>query len=225
MLAALAACPMDWRASWGLLRSDLGKMTAHDRRRNYARILLTCRNNQGVLQASGTHALMIGEGAAGTEIWRQLLPVSWRARSQVVRLVGRFLTAEQLVAILPNDPMQRIEIAKLANLGGDDKTSKAILEATNLEKAFAAARFAADWPQVAWCAAQKDNLDREIDAWEQAVISDAYNPQLIYSLALALQRADRMPEARHQVDDALDRFHDNASFQPLFKSLKKELTP
>lgn len=225
MLAALAACPMDWRASWGILRSDLGKMSAHDRRRNYARILLTCRNNQRALQASGTHALMIGDWAAGTAIWRQLLPVSSRARLQVVRLVGRFLTTEQLVGILPQNALQRIEIARLANLGGDDETSQAILGATDLEEAFATARYAADWPQVAWCAGQKGKIDREIDALAQSVISDAYNPQLAYSLALALQRDGRLVEARHRVDEALDRFDDNANFQPLFKSLKKELNP
>lgn len=225
MLAALAACPLDWRASWGVLRSDIGKMSAHDRRRNYARILLTCRNNQQVLQASGTHALMIGDWAAGTEIWRQLLPVSQRARTQVVRLVDRFLTAEQLVTILPDDPMQRIEIARLASLGGDSKTTDAILEAIDLQEALSAARYAADWPQIAWCAEQKGDIDREIDAWEQAVISDAYNPHWLYLLVLALQRDQRLPEAMHRIDDGLDRFADNAQYQPLFEKLKADLAP
>lgn len=225
MLAALAACPLDWRASWGVLRSDLGKMNAHDRRRNYARILLTCRNNQQVLQASGTHALMIGDWAAGTEIWRQLLPVSQRARTQVVRLVDRFLTAEQLVAILPDDPLQRIEIARLASQGGDSETTDAILEVIDLQDAFSVARFAADWPQIAWCAEQKGDIDREIDAWEQAVISDAYNPHWLYLLVLALQRDDRLPEAKHRIDDGLGRFASNAQYQPLFEQLKADLTP
>lgn len=225
MLVALAACPMDWRASWGLLRSDLGTLSAHQRRRNYARILLTCRNNQQVLQASGTHALMIGERAAGTEIWRQLLPVSSRARLQVVRLVDRFLTAQQLVDILPDNPLQRTEIAKLASQGGDDPTTQAILKAIDLEQAFSAARYPADWPQVAWLAANKGETDREIDAWKQAVNSDVYNPQLAYALATLLLQSGRQTEANERIDAALERFENDTVYRPLFDALKMQLKP
>lgn len=225
MLAALSACPLDWRASWGVLRSDVGDMPATERRRNYARILLTCRNNQPVLQAAGTHALMIGEVAAGMEIWRQLLPVSPRARSQVLNLAPRFLTVEQLVAILPDNPLQRIELARLAlSRNQQPELSAAIVEATDLEQAAATAQYAADWPQVAWCAAQKGDLERELDAWEQAILDDAYNPQLVYSLVLTLQRAGRLQEALSRTNEALARFQDHERFRPQFQALKQALT-
>ncbi|MEZ6153590.1 MAG: hypothetical protein R3C09_26115 [Pirellulaceae bacterium] len=225
MWAAITACPLDWRASWGLLRSDLGEMTAEQRRRNYARILLTCRNNQRVLQAAGTHALMIGDVPAGMELWRQLLPVSPRARSQVLNLVDRFLTAEQLVAILPENPLQQIELARQASSRNAPEIAEAILSAIDLDRAFDTARFAADWPQVAWFAAQKEDFEREIDAWEQAILDDAYNPKLVYNLALALQRAQRPKEALGRAEEALSRSPDNTQFQTLVQALKNEITP
>ena len=221
MRAALTACPLDWRASWGVLRSDLGEMSPEQRRRNYARILLTCRNNQSVMQAAGTHALMIGELPAGMEIWRQLLPVSGLARSKVLNLVGRFLTPEQLVAILPENPLQRIELARRANSQNAPLVADAILSAVDLQRAFEAASFAADWPQVAWCAAQKGDTQREIEAWEQAILDDALNPKLSYALALTLQRAQRFDEALPLAEDLLIRDPDNGQYQ----KLKDELTP
>ncbi len=225
MRAALSACPLDWRASWGLLRSDLGDETTEQRGRNYARILLTCRNNQAVLQASGTHALMIGDTAAGLELWRQLLPVSSRARSQILNLVDRFLTTEQLVDILPENPLQRIELARRASSLSAPEVADAILSAIDLDRAFDAARFAADWPQVAWCAAQKGVIAREIEAWEQAILDDAYNPKLVYDLALALQRAERPKEALRRAEEALSRSPDNVQYQSLVQSLKNEIDP
>ncbi len=248
MRAALAACPLDWRASWGILRSDLGEMNAEQRRRNYARILLTCRNNQSVLQAAGTHALMIGDVPAGMEIWRQLLPVSYSARSKVLNLVDRFLTPQQLVAILPENPMQQIELARLARSRADqsqqlvasepDNPSQqielaksradsiiaaALLDAIDLQRAFEAARFAADWPQVAWCAAQKGDTQREIDAWEEAILDDVYNLNLSYALAQTLQRAGRLEEALSLAKEAISRSPNNLQLQELAEELTQKI--
>ena len=214
MRAALTACPLDWRASWGVLRSDVGEMAPEQRRRNYARILLTCRNNQPRI-ASGRNARLDDRRAtAGMEIWRQLLPVSPRARSKVLNLVGRFLTTEQLVAILPENPLQRIELARLASSQNAPLVADAILSRSTCSTHFEAASFAADWPQVAWCAAQKGTLSAKSTPGNKPFWMMPTTPNWSYELALALQRAT-LEEPCPIDEDLLIRYPDNPDYQKL----------
>lgn len=220
MQSALAACPLDWRASWGWLRSDLGESSDLQRRRNYARLLLTCRCNLRVLQAAGTHALMTGQVTAGQRIWQQLLPVSGLARNKVVRLTGRFLSIPQLIAILPENPLLKIEMAKAAeNLPEGGEAGKSIVQTIDLQEAFATARYASDWPQVAWCANRQGNLEGEISAWRNAVADDLLNEKMNFALAQVLEKAGRFEEALEQVEIALEKAPDNAAYL----ALKNEL--
>jgi tetratricopeptide (TPR) repeat protein len=221
MGVALAACPMEWRASWGLMRADMGEMSSLERRRNYARILLTCRAQITDLQAAAAHALMIGENSAGLAIWRDILPVSYLARANIFTLSGRYLNTEQLLSVLPENPLLRIEMARTAvGIAGLTETSKAIVETIDLDEAFERAEFAADWPLVAWCAQQKGALKREIKAWSQAQAGDPRNHANTFALALALERDGQLEEALTNVEDALERFPGHAPYVEARERLK-----
>ncbi len=222
MRAAMAACPLDWRASWGLMRADMGEMSALERRRNYARILLTCRASIPDLQEAGTHALMIGETSAGLRIWRDVLPVSYWSRYQIIPLVDRFLTPQQLVGILPDNPLRQIEMAKFAIENHQlPDVSQAILDSIDLDLAFSTAESEShgDWPLVAWATQQKGTLNQQIEAWKRAVLEDPLNHANSYSLALVFERAGRYDDALERIDDALQRSSDNA----VYEALKVEL--
>ncbi len=220
MQSALAACPLDWRASWGWLRSDVGESSELERRRNYARLLLTCRSSQRVMQASATHALMTGEITAGQRMWQQLLPVSGLARSKILSLVGRFISLPQFIAILPDSPLLKIELAKNTDkLPDGGIIEKSILDTILLEDAFAAVEHAADWPLVAWCANRQENQEGEIAAWRQAINRDSLNEKLNFALAQALAKAGRAKEALEQLAIALDKSPDNASYLALQQEL------
>ncbi len=224
--SALEACPLDWRASWGWLRSDMGQASELERRRNYARLLLTSRSSQRVMQAAATHALMTGQVSAGQRMWRELLPVSGLARSKMLSLVGRFISVPQFIAVLPTSPLLKIEMAKTASrLPDGGIIEKSILDTIVLEDAFAAVVYAADWPQVAWCAARQENIEGEVAAWRQAINRDSLNDKLNFALAQALTKAGRPAEALEQLAIALDKSPDDASYLALQKELSDPPQP
>ncbi len=219
----LAACSLDWRASWGLMRADLGEMSPLERRRNYARILLSCRSQIGNIQAAGTHALMIGETAAGLRLWRDVLRANATARIRVFALIGRFLTDEQLVGILPDHPLHRIEMARSALVSYQlPETSAAILETVEYEQAYEQAEFATDWILVAWCAQQQGTVQQEIAAWKQAQLDDPRNPEVAYALALAQEQAGNRVDALATINEALQRSPGNAQYEVLRQRLEEK---
>ncbi len=222
----LAACPLDWRASWGLMRGDLGELPAHERRRNYARILLSCRSQLGNIQAAGTHALMIGETAAGLRLWGEVLEVNWAARVSVFALLGRFLSDEQLVGILPENLFQRIEMAKIAlEQYQIPQTSQAILATVEFDQAYERAELINDWLLVGWCAQQKGLLQQEIAAWKQAQLDDPRNHSIGYQLALAYERDGRLEAALVTIEEALQRASTNADYLVLRDRLLEQSAP
>jgi tetratricopeptide (TPR) repeat protein len=226
MRVALAACPMEWRASWGLMRADLGEMSSLERRRNYARILLTCRAQISDLQAAATHAMMVGEAQAGLAIWREILPVSYVARAYIFELSERFLTTEQLLSVLPESPLLQIEMAIAASARPNlTDTSQAIVESIDLDAAFERARFAADWPAVAWCAQRKGARKQEIKAWRQAQAGDPRNHTHAFHLAMALERDGQLQEALRSIEAALEVQSGGADYTTERDRLKALLQP
>ncbi len=221
MRIAIAACPYDWRGNWGLMRADVGDMSDRQRRENYARVLLTCRNNQPVMQSAATHALMAGQTAAGLRFWRDMLPVSPPARSQILFLLDRFLTIEQLVGILPESWMQRLEMAQALQQRGSLVAAEAVLATVDLDEAFSQASLPTEWPLIAWGAALNEDTALEIDAWKEAVLDQPQQHAHGYSLALAYQKAGLRGEALQAIEAVLERAPSNTEYQALKAQLQQ----
>ena len=79
----------------------MGRLTDSELDTLYARILITCRNNPAVLQAAGTHALVVEHTAAGLRFWREVLPGRVQARAAPRRPGGTPYLPEQMMEIFP----------------------------------------------------------------------------------------------------------------------------
>src|SRR5690606_24714812 len=109
---AAAACPLDWRASWGVLRADVGQITGDERARNYARLAIGTRHHPDLSQTIATTALWAQEKAVGLDFWRRALAANPQHSIRIAPLAGELLTADELLAVLPPSPLGRLAIGK-----------------------------------------------------------------------------------------------------------------
>lgn len=219
MQLALGGCALDWRASWGLLRGDVGQLSDVQRNLNYARLLLGCRNRLPVMEAAATNALMSGH-AAGLPLLAAVLPSSPSMQSRVIVMLDKHITLEQLLSVFPEDPFMRITLAqRLESKKRPAGDVMDVLETVDLSGAFASENRLNQWLQLAWAAERKGDVDMQIDALREASLDAPTRDSLNFQLAKLLLGADRKAEALVEIQRALQ-------FQPrndAYKNLRDEI--
>ncbi len=223
MSAALVGCALDWRANWGLLRSEMGRLTDSELDALYARILITCRSNPAVLQAAGTHALVVEHAAAGLHFWREVLPGRGQARAALVGLVGRLITPQQMMDILPADPWIRLNIAESFEKAQKQDVASLILKSVEIEPLFEEqSNRLANWLSLAWVAARSGNIDQELEALHEAVLAAPSNIGLIVRYADTLARAGKISEAIDEMRQVVARYPENSTYRQKLDELREK---
>lgn len=215
MQLALEGCSLDWRASWGLLRGDVGQLSDVQRNLNYARLILGCRNRLPVMEAAATNALMSGH-AAGLPLLAAVLRGSPSMQSRVIVMLDQHITLEQLLSVFPDDPFMRITLAQRLERKkrpADDVTE--ILATVDVQGAFASENRPNQWLQLAWAAEKKADVDMHIDALREASLDAPTRDSLNFQLAKLLLGADRKAEALVEIQRALQFQPRNAAYKKL----------
>ncbi|GAB5404493.1 MAG: hypothetical protein Aurels2KO_27240 [Aureliella sp.] len=220
MQVALGACPLDWRASWGLLRSDTGQLSASERSHNYARILIGCRHRRPIMEAASTNALMSGH-PAGLALLRVTLPESRSLQSRCIVMLDKHLSLEDLLEVFPEDPLARITLAQRLERAKRPDDVPEVLETVALRSAFASKNRLPQWQQIVWAARAKGEVGVQIDALREASLDAPTNDKLNYDLAVLLRDEGRKAEAMTEILRALEFQPRN----PLYRSLRDELQP
>jgi tetratricopeptide (TPR) repeat protein len=221
MRAAITACPLDWRANWGLLRANDGSLQANERLYNYARIYLSCRNHPSVLQAAANHALMTGDDQFGLHIWRELLRTNSYARVRIANLLGNLLDVGQLIEILPPSPLSRLEIAARLNVLQKSSEALDVVQTIDFEQAFTEAKSAVDWRQLAWAAGLLGDVDYRIESLEKAALASPMDAETRYNLALELLQVEKFAEAKEEIDRAMKLSANNTKYKQLSEQIQQ----
>lgn len=215
MQLALGGCSLDWRASWGLLRADVGQLADVHRDRNYARLLLGARNRLPVMEAAATNALMSGH-PAGLPLLAAVLPASPSMQNRVIVMLDQHITLGELLSVFPEDPFTRITLAQ--RLEGRNRLSEGVavvLQIVNVRDAFASENRLNQWLQLAWAAEKKGDVDMQIDALREASLDAPTRDSLNFQLAKLLLAADRKAEALVEIQRALQFQPRNSSYRDL----------
>ncbi len=220
MQTALASCPLDWRASWGLLRSDVGQLSRSERSHNYARILLGCRHRRPIMEAASTNALMSGH-PAGLALLRVTLPESPSLQSRLIVMLDKHLSLDDLLSVFPEDPLARITLAQRLERAKRPEDVPVVLETVDLRSAFASKNRLPQWQQIVWAAKAKGEVDVQIDALREASLDAPTNDKLNYDLAVLLRDEGRKAEAMTEILRALEFQPRN----PTYRALRDELQP
>ena len=211
---AASACTMDWRANWGIVRSDVGQFSGVERSRNYARLLQSARARIRVLEAAANQALMLGH-PAGERMLAEVLRDNPAAQSRVAAMLGEFLSIEQLLTAFPTDPLARITLAQRLVSRKLPADAQAVLDSVPLREAFASKNGVRQWTAIAWAAEQKDEIDTQIDALKEASLDAPTDDKLNYRLAQLLLEQDRRSEALSEIQRALDLDRRNPTYRDL----------
>jgi tetratricopeptide (TPR) repeat protein len=225
MLVAAGACPLDWRASWGGLRADIGQYEKRVRARNYARLHLVTKRYPQLQEVIGTTALWANEKPIGLDFWQKALASNPRRVRRIEPLVGELLDVEDLDQVLPSDPLLRIRLAKrLAESRSENRqrVGRQLTEQFELEAVESLAETADDWQHLAWLAEYRGDMDLAIEAMTEATVAAPMSHPIRYRLARMLQSESRLDEAIEQVTKALRSDRSNARYKRLREQLQQQ---
>lgn len=167
---SVAACPHDYRASWGLFRADANVLSTHERARNFARLLLLTGHFPSLQEKIGTVALWSeADARIGLAFWRKYLRAHPQYSTRIVPLIGEQLSVSDLETVLPNDSLIRLAIANQLSRRPETQANG---EALRSQVDYAAARSQAsnlnDWLLLAWYAEKEERAELRLEALSEA---------------------------------------------------------
>ncbi len=209
MSQAIAACPFDWRASWGLLRSDLSQLSSADRARNYARLALVTKHHPNIQVATGTTAMWAGEVKVGIPILRRAWNANPRLSRQMIALTGELFNPQELLEILPDSNLERIRVAEAIMQGAQRRPVEedenlalvdVLLRGLDIPQAMLEAQSAEDWKKIAWMWLWQAKPSSAIEALQQALAKSPMDHELRFELVKLLRAEGRVEDAQAQMD-------------------------
>ncbi|MCR9296615.1 MAG: O-antigen ligase family protein, partial [bacterium] len=216
MLETVALCPQDWRGTWGLLRSDLSVLDRQERFRNTARLLITGKHKPSLLGDLGTHWIWSGEKQLGLICWREALSLDARWIRSLPTLASELLSLEDLLYVLPEDPLTRASVAQQFTRTPElQSTADSLIAYLDLGSAAEQADTANQWKLVNWLASQKGDLDMQLVALKEVARRQPMDHRTSYDLAGILLKLEQPQEALDEIRRALRRSPDNRSYQQL----------
>ncbi len=222
MQFALDACPLDWRASWGLLRSDTGRCSPEVRANNYARLSLTTSHHPRLTKAIGSNALWAREADVALvflEPALKLTPLYW---SKVIPLLDGLRTTEEVISMLPKQPLERTLIAQ-----GVEKTAQRhpvateLLASADLAELLEVADNRREWLHVEWVAAYRSEPRYGIDALKKVVAWNPTDHTARFRLAKLYDSIDNFTLAKEEIIRALGYDAENKAYLRFLDQLEK----
>jgi O-antigen ligase len=236
MELAASASPMDWRPAWGIVRSDLGEISATARANNYAKLALVTKHHPVLASVVGTTAFLARERNIGIEFWRAALLAKPEQSSQLTqKFLGEVIDGEALNELLPKTPLMRIEFAralletKLGDRASDNafverlnRAAELILPDADISKISSYARSSQDWRAVGWLGERIGAIDDAVEAYAQAANKAPQDHALRAYLARFLKSNGRLSEAIDQMKIAY-KYRQVDDYKKLLDAWEEEL--
>lgn len=216
---ALAACPMDARAVWGILTADAKWLSRGSHRTALHLLSKLAGNNPRMLAEASITALQEGLSDEGTRLLKQAVALDPRRLTETITAVAERLSAEQLMEILPQDIVVVAQTGQqIAKLERAKALAGRLVDRVYEQLPTARARTPEGWLALAWVAQQKNDQELQIKLLKSAVSID--RPAIRFELAQALYAAGSRKEALAELEECLKWDRGN----PAFESQKKKWT-
>lgn len=224
MQFALAACPLDWRASWGGLRADLGRGEPAERCENYARLALTTSHHPRLMKTIGTNALWAREAQVGLEFLQPTLSVTPMFWGKVIPLLDGQRSTEEVLAMLPDSPLVQTMIAQgVESVDKGHPVAAELLQQADLLTIFEAADNQREWLHVAWVAQFRKEPYFEIDAVKKVLSQRPEDAALRYRLARLYDSTGNLQLARDEMLRVTGYDATNKTYQNYLKQLGERM--
>ena len=205
MTKTIEQSPLDWRASWGLLRADLNVLSQGERGRNLARLYLSASHKPELLCDVGNHLLWSGEKELGKRFWQKAVRKNPSLAKKAIQLVPFVLKSEELLSLLPESPFIQIDAAFSVKQKGALESAEAMLQLIDLESAMEQSSSSQQWQKAGKLAESQQNFEAAADCLLKAATMDAANADLRWRASKALLRVNRLADAKREIERALRR--------------------
>ncbi|MEM7474600.1 MAG: O-antigen ligase family protein [Planctomycetota bacterium] len=223
MANTIESSPLDWRASWGLLRADYNLVSRDERLRNLARLYQTAGHKPGLLADVGSYLFWSKNKELGIEFWRKAIRKDDRYIQNAVRLVPIAMDGSDLIQVLPNKPFLQINAALQLKGAGHIEESFKMVEVIEIDKAKSLAVSSDQWRKIAIIADLQGAVEEAADAAVKAASKTAGNEQLRFEAAKALLKASRLEEALKEITRALQDSPNRPAFRALEDSIRQQI--
>ncbi len=212
MSKTIEQSPLDWRASWGLLRADLHFLSQSERGRNLARLYLLSSHKPELLCDVGNHLLWSGEKGIGKRFWQKAVRKEPRLAQKAIQLVPLVLESEELISLLPESPFVRINAAFSLQKKGLSENADTMLRLIDLKSALLQSRSPQQWQVTGRLAEAQQDWEIAADCFLTAAGLDATNANLRWRASKALLRVNRFTEAMREINRALRKSPGSAAY-------------
>ena len=219
---AVAACPFDWRASWGILRGDCGQLSRRERALNYARLLMTTNHHPRLLQRIGEIAMVAGERGVGIEFWAETVKQYPSQISRVVRLKDLGLSLDDMIAIVGEEPRNLARLGLELSMVGHDEGAARVLSAVDMESLIPKERATKiEWELLKSVAEQQGDAELVFEALKQAAKLEPSDTEIRIELAKKYEEAAKLDEALHWARQAARRSGETEKYRAYVEYLEE----
>ncbi len=203
---ALAGCPQDARAAWGSLSADCKTLSPAEHDALLELLSRVTGNNSQVMLEVGIVAIREGNSARGLALLRRALTIDWRKMLYAKNLsaILRHVSEEQLVNMLPDDPVKLATVAELtdkiaadpedpspdAGLLSDALASRAF---TQIEKA--QPQNLSDYKHLLWVVNKRRDLAAKVSLLRNMAFLYPSDLTIQFDLGTAFMEAGRLQDA------------------------------
>jgi hypothetical protein len=212
---ALAVCPLDERAVWGVLRADIHWLTPHAR--SVARTMLSrlAGNNTQMLMTEGVVAVREGSLDDGVQLIRQAVLLRPARLLGVVKTLVGHIDAKRLMETLPSDPVFLAAVCReLATDPAGAKLADAIIREKLPPEQLKQVRRASyeGWLNLSWVAQRLNDRRLRVDMLSRAMALARDRRALRFEVAQAKYEAGMKEEAIEDLRRSLQQ-EDNPQYR------------
>lgn len=213
---ALAACPLDERALWGMLTSDAKWLTTQERSAARRQLSRLANNNTQMLVEEGIAAIQEGDVGEGVNLVKQAVALNRLRLATALPAIVDFITAGDLLEILPEDAVLLAETCR--QLASDPARTALVTELiqsrlppSRLEKA--TAQTVDGWTALSWVAKVSNAPELRISFLRRGLSMVRGRHALRFELAQAYYEAGMVVEARRELKECIAKAPDNALYR------------
>lgn len=227
MSKGVAACGLDWRASWGMLRSDVGLLPTAERDELYARLRLLTGFHPELQMRLGTSAILAGDREIGLGFWRiALANYPQRAIYASRALVDAGVSKEELRQAMPDRPFQLVQAAQgliASNIDRYRQYGEELAAMIEVEELAARAEDIGQWRSVVWLAAVRQDAVLEEKALREVVRRSPMDHRSMGRLAELLAEQGNYHDALEMLRDAARRAPDGVSYADRISKMRARI--
>jgi tetratricopeptide (TPR) repeat protein len=218
-------CGLDWRGHWGRFQTAID-VDPYQHALSCARLRNLTISIPRLQQAAGSCSLIAGDLPIGLDFWKTTLNYHPNQTFRIAPLVGEWLDAEDLAAVLPESQLARTMLTRVLLQSNETAdVGRQLLQQLDLPSLKLESETVRDWELVVWLSGHLDLDEETIEGLRRIAALQPMDKRIRVRLAKALEAAGDLDEAILQLEQASRRSTLNTADERYLMELKRKSKP